>query len=84
MLLKKIGDELALGEEKVMIGVISVNFHAKELSGRAQITKFEVIGQFFNYRVNFGFVFASKGDIVNKDRHYDPDIVPEVNVHSMV
>jgi hypothetical protein len=69
MLLKEIGDVLALGEVEAMIGAISVDFHAKELSGGAQIAKLEVLRELQNNGVNLGCICASKRDIIHKDRH---------------
>jgi hypothetical protein len=69
MLLKEIGNVLALGEIEVTIGAISADFHAKELSGGTQITKLEVLRELLNNGVNLGCICASKCDIIHKDRH---------------
>jgi hypothetical protein len=42
MLLKEIGDKLALRQGEGAIRMISVNFHAQQLSGWAQISELEV------------------------------------------
>ena len=48
MFLDKIRDELALGDGELMIGTIPVDFNAQELSGRPQISQFEVLGEFLD------------------------------------
>ena len=52
MLLKEIGNVLALKEVEVMIGTIPMNLHAQELSGGSQISQFEVLRDLLNYGVN--------------------------------
>ena len=48
MLLKEIGDVLALADGKATIGAVSVDFQAKELCGGSQISQLEVLREFLD------------------------------------
>ena len=64
--------------------MISVNLHAKELSGGSQVAKFEVRRQLLNDGVNLCCVFASKSDVINKDWHKNAHTILVVNAHTII
>ena len=84
MVLEKIGDELSLGNGQSEVGTIPVNFQAQKLSGRPQVTEFEVGRQLLNKRIKIGSLLASQSKIINKDREENPNVVPLEDVETMI